>query len=211
MSLETAAFVTGPLQTNTYLLVGETSCCVVDPGFDPGEVVAFLRDRGCTAETVLLTHGHGDHIAGVAAIQEAFEGAKLLCPAEDAYLLSDVEANLSGPFGFAFTAPPADELVRPGDTISLANETWNVLDTSGHTPGGVSYYCREQAVVLTGDALFCQGIGRTDIPGASAARLFANIRGNLFALPDQTRVLPGHGPPTTIAAEKPYLGPGPTP
>ena len=98
--------------------------------------------------------------------------------------------------------------------LACGRSRWDVLDTAGHTPGGVSYYCKEAGAVLSGDALFASGIGRTDIPGADTARLVGNIRSALLSLPDETRVLPGHGPATTIGTERrmnPFLsgaGPG---
>ena len=215
------AFQTGPLATNTYVVTSGRDCWVVDPG--GGRAVAdHLRAEDLVPVRILLTHGHGDHIAGAAALKAAFPASSLCCPAEDAALLSDAEANLSAPFGFPITAPQPDELVGPGDTITLGesghdgthagsgnSSTWQVLDTSGHTAGGVSFYCAKAGVVLVGDALFAGSIGRTDLPGASTSRLIENVRRNLLSLPDQTRVLPGHGPATTIGAEKrsnPFVG-----
>jgi glyoxylase-like metal-dependent hydrolase (beta-lactamase superfamily II) len=117
-------------------------------------------------------------------------------------MLGDPVANVSAMFGLSLTCPPADELLSPGQTLSEDGLAWRVLDTSGHTPGGVSYHCAEAGVVLTGDALFEGSIGRTDIPGADAERLLRNIRENLLSLPDLTRVLPGHGPETTVGRER---------
>jgi glyoxylase-like metal-dependent hydrolase (beta-lactamase superfamily II) len=104
-------------------------------------------------------------------------------------------------FGVSITAPEPDETFAPGDVLECGNAKWQVLDTSGHSPGGVSFYCESARVVLTGDALFAGSIGRTDIPGADQDQLLANIRQNLLGLPGATRVLPGHGPETTIQQE----------
>ena len=211
MSVRIHSFVTGPLRTNTYLVADGGQCWIVDPGGDPSEIVECIRRLELTPAKILLTHGHGDHIAGAGRLKDAFDGLPLACPAGDEHMLSDPQMNLSEPFGFALTAPPADELLRPGQDLTLGESLWRVLDTSGHTPGGVSFYCAAEAVVIVGDTLFAAGIGRTDIPGASAGRLIGNIRENLFSLPATTRVLAGHGPETTIGAEKPYLGAGPEP
>jgi hydroxyacylglutathione hydrolase len=99
------------------------------------------------------------------------------------------------------TSPPADKFVRAGDVLEMNALSWQILDTSGHTAGGVSYYCAQAGMVITGDALFAGGIGRTDFPGGDFTRLARNIRRNLYALPPETRMYPGHGPGSTIGQE----------
>jgi len=202
VKLQVHIFVLGPLATNCYLLRWGKECWVVDPSLWPEELLKFLRTAGAAPGRILLTHGHGDHIAGVGALKAAYPAARLCCPAADAGMLTDPVANVSATFGLSLSSPPADELLRPGQTLEAGGLTWQVLDTSGHTPGGVSFHCAEAGVVLTGDALFDQGIGRTDIPGADEERLLANIRGNLLTLPEGTRVLPGHGAETTIGEQR---------
>ena len=117
-------------------------------------------------------------------------------------MLTDATANLSGPFGMPITVAPADELINPGDELAMGELTWRVLDTSGHTEGGVSFHCPAAGVVITGDALFAGGIGRTDFPGGDMQRLADSIRNNLYTLPPETKVYPGHGPESTIGNEK---------
>jgi len=195
-------FILGPLKTNSYVLRSGGDCWVVDPGMWPRRLVRFLRELAVVPSRILLTHGHGDHIAGIGKLRKAFEGVWLCCPAADTAMLRDVKLNMSGAFGLGIKAPQADELLEPGMLLKLGHESWKVLDTSGHTPGGVSYYCAAEAMVLTGDALFAGSIGRTDIPAASEARLLGNIREHLLSLPDETRIMPGHGQPSTIGAER---------
>lgn len=193
----------GSLETNAYVVFAEDDCAVVDVGTRPQPLLDYLREHDLQPSQVLLTHGHGDHVAGIPALREAFEGVRVLCPAGDAHMMTDPWANLSARFGWALDAgAEADELVRPGMELRFAGAGWKVLDTSGHSPGGVSYYCESAGVVICGDALFAGSVGRTDVPGADTATLLRNIQEQLLTLPDDTRVLPGHGPETTIGAER---------
>jgi hydroxyacylglutathione hydrolase len=208
MAVEIAAFVLGPVETNCYLLASGGACWVIDAGMEPQPLLSFLAREELAPGRVILTHGHCDHIGGAADLKAAFPDALLCCPAADADMLDDQVANLSAPFGLSVTSPPADVLLAPGEELVLGRTTWQILDTSGHTPGGVSLYCPEEAAVFTGDALFARSIGRFDIPGADGSRLIENIRKRLLTLPDETRVYPGHGSPTTIGEERrlnPYL------
>lgn len=203
------AFVLGPLDTNSYVISIGNSCTIVDPGMPPGPLLEYLAESNLAPDRVLLTHAHGDHIAGIPQIKASFPHVRVVCPRADAELLTDAALNMSGMLGVPLTVGEADELIDPGATIDVGATRWQVLDTSGHTPGGMSYYCRDQKVVFTGDALFSGSIGRTDIPGGDEPRLLQNIRESLLSLPDGTIVLPGHGPASTIARERrenPFLG-----
>jgi len=201
----------GVMRTNTYIVrpIGETVAWVFDPGMgDMTEVLDRVARDELAVERILLTHGHGDHIAGIGQLKRAWPEAIITAPAGDAHMLTDAQANLSAPFGMAVTALEAEELIEPGQILTLGETRWQVLDTSGHTPGGVSYLCRQTRVVIVGDALFAGSIGRCDIPEANLGRLVANIRKNLMSLDDEIEVLCGHGPPTRIGVERssnPYL------
>ena len=203
MSLTIDTFVTGPLEVNTYVLRSAGACCVVDPGsMMPDRFTSFLSDEAIDVSQIWLTHGHGDHIAGAGMLKGMFPAAAVHCPAGDVDMLTDPVANLSTWYDVSITAPPPEVTIRPGDSLALGDTTWQVLDTSGHTAGGVSFHCRAEGVVLTGDALFAGGVGKTEIPGGDMDRLIGNIFSELLALPDETRALPGHGPATTIGAER---------
>lgn len=204
MSVTIKTIVLGPLETNCYVLRADDSqqCVVVDPGMMPGPLLKYLAGEKLLVERILLTHGHGDHIAGITELKQAFPAAIVCCPAADAIMLTDAQANMSAPFGFSIITSQPDELLSPGGSITIGPTQWQVLDTSGHTPGGVSFYSPDAAVAITGDALFAGSIGRTDIPNASESQLVSNIRENLLSLPDETRVLPGHGPESTIGRER---------
>ncbi|MFP4054635.1 MAG: MBL fold metallo-hydrolase [Phycisphaerae bacterium] len=210
MALSIDVIPCGPTQTNSYVLRDDQGrCAVVDPGLEPAPLLAFLNEHDLSPEAVLVTHGHADHIAGVGEVVQAHRSAQIVCPAADADMLQDPQRNMSLLFGLRIVSPAAGLLVNPGDRVSAAGVEWEVLDTSGHTPGGVSYYAADEEVAIVGDALFQRSIGRTDLPRADGPTLLANIRANLLNLPDDTRVLPGHGPQTTIGAERsgnPFLG-----
>jgi len=209
--------VLGDLMTNCYVLTcpgrDETICWIVDVGMHPEPLIEYLEQSNLSPGRILLTHGHADHIAGVGDLKQRYPRAILTVPHAEAAMLSDPLMNMSLPFGLHITAPPPDETIQPGDELNLAGLIWKVLDVSGHTPGAVAYYCssteidnpnknNSTGVVFTGDALFAGSIGRTDIPGGDHQRLVKNIHENLLSLPDSTRVLPGHGPETTIGAER---------
>jgi hydroxyacylglutathione hydrolase len=202
--LQIEAIVSEPFQENTYVVwrPPEALALVIDPGLQPELILDFLQERGLGVAAILNTHGHSDHIAGNAALKEAFPAAPIIIGAGDEVMLSDADANLSAPFGFAITSPPAERTVREGDTIDLAALPLRVLDIPGHSPGHVVFVSQtEPIVVFGGDVLFQGSVGRTDFPGGSARQLITGIRTKLYALPASTIVYPGHGPPTTIGAE----------
>ena len=204
MRIDISCFPTGQLQTNTIVVSDPETlgCWIFDPAENPDNVVQFVQNSQLTCKAVILTHGHGDHIAGVNEIIEALAPLPLWCPADDAFMLTDANANLSAQFGGDVTTQQADRLLSPGEKLTLDSSEWLILDTPGHTPGGMSFYCSEAETVIVGDALFASGIGRTDLPGGSTETLLNSIHNQLLTLPDNTKVIPGHGPNTTIGIEK---------
>jgi len=155
-----------------------------------------------TAAVILNTHGHVDHIAGNAALKASFPDAPLVIGLGDAAMLTDPMLNMSGLAGVAITSPPADRTVQEGDVVDMAGLRLEVLGIPGHSPGHVVFVLRDGPVVFGGDVLFAGSIGRTDFPGGDLEQLLSGIRAKLWPLPDQTRVYPGHGPPTTVGDEK---------
>ena len=200
-------FVDQVFGENAYVVyrLAPGSCWVIDPSFPPQveQILGFIDEHDLTVAAIVLTHGHGDHIAGVDAVHDRWPEARVLIAREDAHMLGDASANMSAPFGAPFTvsAEPDGDLV-PGHELLLDDAAWRVLDTSGHTPGGRSLYCPAAKLVITGDALFAGTIGRVDLPHSDGRRLIANLRENLLSLPDDTVVYPGHGDPTDIGTER---------
>ncbi len=206
-SVRIETFIEPTFQENGYVVYCRTggSCWVLDPGLPPQaeKIVDFITAHRLSVEAIILTHGHGDHIAGVPTVRRARPGVPVWIGQGDAHMLADPTENLSASFGvpLAIGAEPDPHLV-PDRTLSLCGSAWRVLDTSGHTPGSRSLYCEQAEVVIVGDALFAGSIGRTDLPHSDPDRLVAGIRRHLLSLPSPTRVLAGHGPPTTIGFER---------
>lgn len=197
-----AVYPVGPLATNTYLVYDETTrkAVVIDPGLDCDVVLEAARDLH--VEHILLTHAHYDHIGGVRPFKE-LTGAKVwIHELERSWLLDPVK-NLSAVAQWnaePVTAPDADEIWSGGERLNFLGMSVEVLFTPGHSPGHVSLKFGD--VVFGGDALFAGSIGRTDLPGGNHQQLLESIRRELLSLPDETRVFPGHGPATTIGAER---------
>ncbi|MHC4499733.1 MAG: MBL fold metallo-hydrolase [Planctomycetota bacterium] len=195
----------GAFETNCYILrqgPDATGCLIIDAGLGAGELVDFLQENGLSPAGVLLTHGHADHMAGVPELRRSFPDVKVYIHKLDAEMLTGAKDNLSELAGILLRTEPAEFLLDEGDIIEQAGIRLQVLETAGHTPGGISLYSKDEGIVFAGDALFADSIGRTDFPGGSMSQLLKSIRQKLFTLPDETLVYPGHGPTTTIAHEK---------
>jgi len=196
-----------PFSQNTYVVHRPTrpaACLVVDPGFEPEAIVAWIDGERLEPAAILLTHGHSDHIAGNAALRRRWPALPIMIGRNDAAKLGDAAANLSAPFGLPLVSPPADRLLADGETLEVGGVVLGVREIPGHSRGHVVFVLAEASppVVLGGDVLFREGIGRSDFPDGDAAVLAAGIRNRLYTLPDDTLVLPGHGDPTTIGHER---------
>ena len=183
---------------------GDDEAWIIDPGLPPQaeQFVASIRERGLKPSAIVLTHCHPDHIAGVGPLKAEYSEIPIIAPRAEADLLTDAEANMSAALGVPIVAPPADRLIEPGETLALGRLVWQVLDVSGHSPGGLAFYSSEAGVVLGGDALFNGSIGRYDFPNSSREDLLENIRNQLLTLPDETVLYSGHGPISTIGHER---------
>jgi glyoxylase-like metal-dependent hydrolase (beta-lactamase superfamily II) len=203
--------ILGAYQTNCYILresESDKDCLIVDAGLEAGELVDFLQRHKLNPVAVVLTHGHADHITGVALLRENHPDIKVYIHKLDAEMLTGTKNYLSALAGVLFSSEPADFLIEETDVIDEANIKLDILHTPGHTQGGICLYSKDEGIVFVGDTLFADSVGRTDMPGGDIKQLITGIKEKLCILPDETTVYPGHGPVTSIAQEKasnPYL------
>jgi len=197
--------VLGAFETNCYILrESETTkdCLIVDTGLEAGELINFLQRHKLNPAAIVLTHGHADHIAGVAALRKNFPDIKVYIHKLDAKMLTEANSNMSVFAGKQLTTEPADFSLGDGDVIEQAGIKLKVLHTPGHTQGGICLYSKDERIVFTDDTLFADSVGRTDLPGGNMTQLIKSIKEKLFTLPDETVCFPGHGPSTTISQQK---------
>jgi glyoxylase-like metal-dependent hydrolase (beta-lactamase superfamily II) len=200
-SMQLARLVVGPLQVNCYIVYDEKTkdAIVIDPGDDAQDILQLVNSKGLKVKYVINTHAHFDHVGANKLLKEA-TGAELLIHEGDSKLLG-ATANQARMFGMtAPSSPKADRFVKHGDVVQAGAVTLKVLHTPGHSAGGISL--AGEGVVFTGDALFAGSIGRTDLMGGDLMTLIASIKEHLMTLPDETVVLSGHGPQSTIGEER---------
>jgi glyoxylase-like metal-dependent hydrolase (beta-lactamase superfamily II) len=193
--------VVGALETNCYLVVCEATreCAVIDPGADHELIFLAIAEGELKPVLLINTHGHVDHTGANRDVKEHF-GTPILIHAADAPMLGKIQELELSLFLAAKDSPPADRTLKDGDVIRIGRGQLRVLHTPGHSPGSISLL--GDGFVLSGDTLFMEGVGRTDLPGGSRPQLVKSIREKLMTLPDETLVLPGHGPHTTIGHER---------
>ena len=197
--------VVGPVQTNCYFLYQEDSrdCVVVDPGEEAERIQRFIEEKKLHVKTILLTHGHFDHITAASHIRNCYQ-AEIYAAQEEKEVLEQPQKNLSVQMGGGNLKLQADRWLRDGEEISLLGRTVRCILTPGHTCGGMSYYIPKEGILFSGDTLFEESVGRTDFPTGSMSTLIRSIREKLFVLPDAVRVYPGHGMMTSIGNEKKF-------
>lgn len=210
MILET--FPVGPLACNCTLLGDQPGgeAMVIDPGDNIPHILARLAAHRLTLRQIVVTHGHIDHVGGALRLRRA-TGAPILLNQNDLPLLDmmDVQAGWLG-IAPPEVAPP-DASADDGLTLGLAAHPARVLHTPGHTPGSICLYFQTDSLLIAGDTLFAGSIGRTDLPGGDSRQILRSLHDRLLPLPGETRVIPGHGRPTTIGDERetnPFLQPG---
>lgn len=193
-------FSVGPMDSNCYILGCEKTlqAVVVDPGDEGRKILKRLEELKLKCTTIILTHGHVDHIGALKEVQSA-TGASVMIHTGDADMLTSPSRNLSAFMGGSIKLKEADRLLNDGDIIEVGTLKIKVMHTPGHTLGGI---CLEaEGRLITGDTLFAGSIGRSDFPGGNHNQLIASIKSRLLDYPPQTQVYPGHGPASTIGSE----------
>ena len=194
-------YIVGPIEENTYLVYEENAkeALLIDPGSNSEEIAERIKELNFEKLTIYLTHGHGDHIAGVEFFRSNFPNAKVAISIEDSGLLNDPDENLSYFIDEEVTIKPAEITIKEGDTFKTGSHMGIARHVPGHTRGGMVLIFDE--MVFSGDTLFCEGVGRSDFPGGNATALLRAIKSKILSLSDRI-VLPGHGPETSVEREK---------
>ena len=197
----------GMLESNCYILNCDGALALIDCGVFSRSVREAVAAQGGDLRYILLTHGHFDHIQGVAAAKEAYPDAQVcIGEADGAYLTGEISALPGRPARRIGVVQP-DRLLREGDEITLGESTLRVIDAPGHTPGGVCYWAEKERLLFTGDTLFFEEVGRADLPGGDWPVLQDTVR-RLYEIPGDGRVLPGHYQASSLAHERrhnPYV------
>lgn len=199
--MKTIQMQVGNLGTNCYIVYSKASldATVIDPGGHAEDIIALINREKLNVVCIINTHGHADHISANDKLQQA-TGAPILIHADDAHMLTSAKHNLSMYIGGSIQFKPADRLLKDGDEIRVGEINFKVLHTPGHTPGGICLLT--DGILFSGDTLFYESVGRSDFPGGSYSNLITSIKQKLMELEDSTKVLPGHGPETTIGWER---------
>lgn len=190
----------GPFFENCFLAADEKTkeAWIIDPGAEGSRIRTEIQRLELKPSKILLTHAHGDHIGAVEELRK-FYNIPVFIHEKDQPLLTSPEENLSAAFGMPISAGKADGFLKEGDKLELGELQFKVIETPGHTPGGITIYGEKTA--FTGDALFAGSIGRYDFPHSEGEVLFSSLK-RLLELPDDTKVYSGHGPMTTIGRER---------
>lgn len=204
MTLNIVAFTLGPVQTNAYLVADNDTgiSVVIDPAWDGHLILEEAARKGWQIVSIWLTHAHFDHLGGAAAVADGTDPPPPVALHPDDYWLWRMRGN-APLFGLDIDPGPEPTIdLRHGQIMHIGHLDFEVRHAPGHTPGHVMFYQAANEVLFCGDVIFQSGIGRTDLPGGNTQQLFDSIKTNVLSLPDETRLLPGHGPATTVGIER---------
>lgn len=200
--MEVTVLTVGPVYTNCYIVNKEndsTGCVVIDPGEDAEKIASYIRKKNLTCEGILLTHGHFDHITAVSELH-SLVGGEIYAYEKEKELLADPMLNSSAMVGYE-VGIEADVWLRDGQMLEIAGMQFQVIHTPGHTTGGCCYYAESDKLLFSGDTIFMESIGRTDLPTGNSRELIDSVRNKVLTLPNDVTIYPGHGPKTTVVYE----------
>ncbi|GAB4534760.1 MAG: MBL fold metallo-hydrolase [Thermodesulfovibrionia bacterium] len=192
--------IVGPLQENCYIVGDEETrdAIVIDPGDEADRIIEVIKENGLNVSSIICTHGHFDHLGAIGDIKREM-GGRVLIHADEMVIFKTARQQ-AVLWGFEIDdIPDPDGMLKEGDIIKVGSLEFSVIHTPGHSPGGICLY--GEGILFTGDTLFQDSVGRTDLPGGDMDRLKWSFR-RLLDLPDETAVFPGHGPQTTIGRER---------
>ncbi|MFC1643507.1 MBL fold metallo-hydrolase [Chlamydiota bacterium] len=193
--------VVGPIETNCYIINDDNkNSVVIDPGDQPEKINQYLDKNKLQVACIIQTHAHYDHIGATRIMQKKWD-VPVYLRSEDVPMLN-MDWSLWTGYPMDITPPKNPELLDEKTEIKIASMTFKIIHTPGHSPGGICLYCVNDNVLFSGDTLFCDGIGRTDLPNGSYEEMKKSLNKLFEIFPDDTRVLPGHGPETTIGRER---------
>ena len=192
---------------NTFVIGNEGECIIIDPGCysreEEEELIHFIENQNLRPKSIINTHCHIDHVLGVEKIKNHFQVPFIIREKEVPVLTS---VKLYAPlYGYPdFVEPVPGGFIDEQETVSVGNQSWQIFDVPGHSPGHIALYNREASICISGDVLFNRSIGRSDLAGGDYETLIKSIKTKLFTLPEDTKIFPGHGPETTVREEKKY-------
>ncbi len=194
--------VVGPIQTNCYIIGndGTKEAVLVDPGDEAERIIAFLKEKDVRPIAILLTHGHFDHVMAVRQLCEAYPSVEVVIGAEERAMVED--ASLNSGFGPAEYHYAVSRYVEGGDVLNYFGLEFYVIESAGHTQGSVCYYLSTLQLLFAGDTIFFESYGRCDLPTGNAKKMQESLQHLLTVLPEQVKILTGHGPSTTVEHEK---------
>ncbi len=208
MQLKLTALVLGPIQNNVFFLIDEESkdCVIIDPSFDNEKQLEYIKKNDLNLKQIWVTHGHYDHFIGLPALSEQIQPRPIFVMNPESYHHAAGQ-DLQHRYGTGIEKLPDFDLpIKQGDLLSINPDSTEkiveVREVPGHCPGSVIFYCQKGGFAIVGDAIFHGSIGRTDLEGGDEALLLRSIREQIFSLPPETLLFPGHGPRTTVAFEQ---------